>query len=84
MKSIDDTKIRINGPEQSKIIQEILFDLGWDWTSRDRRVKYTDEPFIFINSHRKKLGYTTDKKYFMRHVFKEIRIEDLIGNYEIY
>lgn len=73
---LNNTKIYVDG--KSREIQEKLFSLGYRWNSTSKKVQYTNQPFLFI----KDIGiitYTNDMEYFKNHIYKEIKLEELLS-----
>lgn len=80
-KTIDlsNTKIRVNSPELSKLVQEKAFELGWSWLG-GKKVNYTEEPYLYFWNY-KSIGYGNSEKYFYSDFKREIFPSDLgIGN----
>lgn len=74
-------KFKINTQEQSIKLQEILFKMGYGWTSRlDKFVTHEDKRYLFINSDNKQISYASwnNANYFMTHSYKELKTEQFI------
>lgn len=48
-------KIYVN-PQESENVQQILFDNGYSWRSGEKRIKYTDQNYLFFTER----GLTCD------------------------
>ena len=69
---LKNTKIRIESPEHSKYVQELVFALGGDWGLGVNCVWNVNEPFIYIHDLGLTHGCMDDT--FDKHPFKEIKI----------
>jgi hypothetical protein len=69
---LKNTKIRIESPEHSRYVQELLFSLGCDWGLGVNRVSNVNEPFIYI--HNLGLTHGCMDEVFEKHPYKEITI----------
>lgn len=80
MKLDKNYKVRVT-PEQSRKIQELAILLGFEWWSSLKKVRYEDEPFLFLNSSSvdKLFGAMDNKFEFDAHKFPEIQADDLIA-----
>lgn len=70
------TKMYVNG--KSKEIQEKLFSLGYTWADGDRKVQYTDKPFLFIDKEGE-ISYTDDMVWFTNDSSREITAEQVLS-----
>lgn len=76
IKFLSNTKVYVNG--KSKEIQEKLFSLGFQWTSADKQVLYTEQPFLFIWMD-KDMSYDNDMEHFTKKEFREITANDILN-----
>jgi hypothetical protein len=53
-------KFKVSTPEESREIQELLFQLGYEWIHHRRKVKYTDKPYLFAKSNTNRKIITWD------------------------
>jgi len=53
-------KFRIKSPEQSKELQDFFFTMDVCWISRDKKVKKTDDPFIYLTNYDDPFIYLTN------------------------
>lgn len=72
---LSDTKVYVDG--NSKEIQEKLFELGFVWNSRNRKVTNEDYPFLYI-SRNKTIMCENDMSLFKSHPYKEITANDIL------
>lgn len=69
-------KIKVNSPEESKLIQKRLFELGYKWTFyKDKIIRYIKKPSLFIYGNN--LTYGDNLSFFDNHHYKEITLKDL-------
>lgn len=58
-------RIRVNSPEESKLLQEYLFSVGFFWRFNDREIQAVHSKFISTtNDFRLLHGNNTDKDSF--------------------
>jgi len=69
------TKIKVDTPEKSKLVQELLFSYGIEWKSR-KRYLFVDEKELFVYHNRLKVSAT------MLCAFKEVFFSDLYPDYK--
>ena len=43
-------KFRVNNPEHSRVVQQVLFDLGYGWFIGGKSVDHTNVPHIYAES----------------------------------
>lgn len=72
---LSNTKIRVNSPEESKLIQEKAFQLGWKWTAPNK-LDYLDKPFLYFSGS-KWIYYGEICSIFKSDSRKEITLKDL-------
>lgn len=88
MQDFKETKIRINSPVESRLVQEKLFSLNICWGGTTYEVKNLNSKYLFISGLGRLTHLSGDeqKNDFKNHHFKEIFISDILGknNYEIY
>ena len=65
-------KIRVKDEEQSREVQEILFELGYKWLSGDTKVCHTHAEFLFIDSKYKNIHFRNTESYFANNEGEEI------------
>ncbi len=68
-------------PISSKAIQLMLFDLGWSWTTIEKKVRFTDQKWLFIYEDGKNLGHDSCKNddYFIdKSEYKRVTFEELV------
>lgn len=58
---MESCKIRIKNAENSRKIQEMLFEKGVVWESESRKVIHTDKPFLYVRKNRMTYGYSEIK-----------------------
>lgn len=46
----ENMKFRINNPEESKAVQETLFQLGFEWTAWRTTLAYQNKPFLYADT----------------------------------
>lgn len=68
-------KIRVN-PEQSKVLQEHLFQFRFKWLSGDTDVKNLDAPFIYLEKGRILYDKERAEVSFNKDKLKRIQFED--------
>jgi len=71
---LKDTRIRVN-PEQSRKVQELAFSLGFAWAGDEKKLRYLNKPFLFLNNMY--ICYCSDESYFNDSNKKEIFYKDL-------
>lgn len=77
---LSNTKIKVDTPELSRLIQEKAFELGWEWCSGGKTIQLINSKFLFF-SERLITKSDEDEKYFKQHSDREIFPSDLgIGN----
>lgn len=74
--NFDNCKIKINSPEESKLVQEKLFQLGYKWYSEDKEVQHIYKKYLYTDLD-KRITHNNDDNYFKNDSRKEINIEDL-------
>lgn len=72
-------------PEDHRIIQPFLFQLGYTWQSGSRAIQFldTETPYLFIKAEKvfyKRSNLDKEISYFKNHHFKEIK-KEVILNY---
>lgn len=83
-KDFIDTKTKVTS-EQSKKIQEIVFDLGITWRNTARTIKYTGDAFLYFSKNfHITSDLTNDSGYFLQHDYREINAQEIIDRYEKY
>lgn len=70
------TKMYVAG--KSKEIQEKLFSLGYAWNDGKTEVKYTRDPFLFINEE-KIITRSSNMEYFTNKNHREISDEEILS-----
>ena len=68
-------------PEQSEVIQKLLFIAGYSWFSGDKIIKFTDRKYLFFDC-----GHITTSTYFgpnFNNPNPEITFEEFINEIEI-
>jgi hypothetical protein len=77
---IEPFKMKVN-PEQSKIVQEVLFANGYKWKNGARRVLNTNYSFLYFNDGRELAHQINDAAYFVDNHLKEISFEQFLSKY---
>ena len=77
-------KIKVT-PEQSEVLQKLLFIAGYTWGGGDKKVCLTDQEFLFFSdwSDVKVITFTHSEEYFYNHELPEITFDDFINEIEI-
>lgn len=65
-----------DNPELNRRVQERLFELGYEWFSRDKHVLHTNSLGLIICND-KRFGKTSDESYFNKSTEKLIKLSDL-------
>jgi hypothetical protein len=73
---LSNTKIRVDTPELSKLVQEKAFKLGLYWGNKEKKVDYQIYKFLYFSKY-KTITYGDDSTYFQNHFYKEIFPSDL-------
>jgi hypothetical protein len=73
---LSNTKIRVDTPELSKLVQEKAFKLGLYWGNKEKKVDYQTYKFLYFSKY-KTITYGDDSTYFQNHLYKEIFPSDL-------
>ena len=68
-------KIRVNGEAESKEVQELFFELGGKWCAGGCDIKYTDEPYFYLENGLVLYGYSAET--FITEKHKEITLPEL-------
>lgn len=73
------TKIRVNSPEESRLVQEKAFELGWKWQSSGKNFIALNSKYLYFYDNY--ITHGTNDKDFQQHKNREIFLSDLgIGN----
>jgi hypothetical protein len=65
-------KFRVNSPEQSRMVQERLFKMGYYWASNGNCAAYLDRPYLFADGSDMTLTYADySGNYFLNHKYPE-------------
>lgn len=78
-----DFKIQVT-PEQSKIVQEILFGYGIYWVSRTRSIICLDAPYLFVENGKISQCSKRQRDYFENHRLPEITLNEFFAEYAFY
>lgn len=62
---MQDLKFEVYSPKHSELIQEKLFEMGFEWESGATYVMHTDEKHLFLEAG--SLSYGTDPSWFNHH-----------------
>ena len=65
------TKVRIRNEEESRMVQEKMFELGYSWMG-DKSVKYLSAKGLFFERNKCITFIYTDNGYFNNHKFVEV------------
>ncbi len=64
--------------KHSKEIQKKAFELGWGWFNDDRKVSYTESPFLFFDVNRIIINDNNIKRFYKKD-FEEITAEEILA-----
>lgn len=71
-------RIRLKGPEQSRMVQEVMLKKGWKWGAGEKGMEeYADKPFLMFYPY-KNITYLDGKhqEYFNDHELPEVTFRD--------
>ena len=79
-----DFKIEVT-PEQSEVIQKLLFLTGYSWCSNDTNVQFIEKPFLFFHYYigEQKLFFTECVFTYEASSYDEITFDEFINEIEI-
>jgi len=77
---IEPFKMKVN-PEQSKMVQEILFANGYKWKNGVQSILRTELPYLYFNEDRKLAHSENDLDYFVHSHLKEISFNEFVSRY---
>lgn len=77
-------KIKVN-PEQSDVIQKLLFLTGYTWKNGSKKVCLTNQEFLFFSdwSDVKEITFTHSEEYFYNDKLPEITFDEFINEIEL-
>lgn len=75
-----DFKIHVHSPEESAIVQELMFKLRYAWGYNTKEIRYPNEPYLFLDNNR--ISYCDDGDYFENHSFRELTLNQLLDEIE--
>lgn len=78
MKDFRNTKVHVPTPEISRKVQEEMFKKGFRWAIGERTVQHTYHKFLYFWDD-KYICYNSGQEYFNKHLFPEVKCEDIIG-----
>lgn len=76
MKMPNEFKVRVN-KEESKKLQEVLFENGFFWNGYHKDIKHLDCNYIYSSG--KRLFLLDDEYYFNKCQYKELSVELILG-----
>jgi len=84
---IDEFKIKVN-PEQSVIVQNVLFNNGYYWISKcQKNVMYTNKKYLCLedgyDALPREIFFYNNKKSFETDSLEELSFEDFLAKYDI-
>ena len=79
---MENFKIHVT-PEQSEVIQKLLFLLDFKW-GYEQRVRYLDKTYLFIDCNYKKIRMSNndDMDFFNAHDNRELTFDEFINEIE--
>ena len=69
-------KIKVT-PDQSKVVQEVMFGRGWRWLDGTKNILFTECPYLFIYKD-KSITYSIRSYTYLHHHFPEITFDKFI------
>lgn len=72
---MENLKIKVNSETESKEAQELFFELGGKWFAGGCDIKYTNEPYLYLENGLVLYGYSAE--IFLTKKHKEITIQQL-------
>ena len=73
-------KIKVT-PEQSEVVQKLLFLAGYSWLSGDKNIKFTDKKYLFFDCDH--ITTSSLDTYYIQDNNPEITFEEFITEIEI-
>jgi len=68
-------------PELSKKVQKVVLENLGSWNSSERKIMYTNEPYLYITDHFR-LEVGTKEEIFLNDKREEIQAEDFLKELE--
>ena len=74
---MNNIKIRVSNPEESRVVQERLIGMGCSWAGGDKFPKFLDETFLYVDGN--SLTYGGGETYFQSYHNPEMTVKELLG-----
>ena len=78
---MEDFKIKVT-PEQSEVIQKLLFILGYEWPDSKIKISHLDKSFLYVYDT-EKIRTGINSEQFLRHHNRELTFDEFINEIEI-
>ena len=72
-------------PEESEVIQKLLFLAGYTWSNNIKEVLYTEDPYLFFHYYKSKQKLFSSERVFTYEIssYDEITFKEFITEIEI-
>lgn len=78
MEKIKNIKIAVHNEEESRVVQEKLFELGAKWIRSEKEPICLDSMYLFVDNNLNIRQRVYNKKYFDNHSNKELYVDEVL------